>query len=812
MNSPPAADLRADLQPLLQRPLLFLVVAFLLGIVWADAFVPPPLIVTALVVLALALVGLAVWRLPKAALKLLPVAAFLFGAALHAWRLEPGNAARVPAEGLRLEQMVAFVSEVDKRDWSQGAVLAWKDSAGATVARVWVSLPPEPTVRAGDRIVLEEVELWRPRPGGTPGESDHARRLAREGIHLQGRAERIGPRLGRQQWRVTLEDGLVYTRARFLDTLTAAMPGPTPSTYAALLASMVYGMHTTPLPDAIIDLFKRSGTIHLLVASGSQVTIIALSLIFLVRGTRRVLPLWGMLVVAGGLVGLALLAGMGASINRAVAMAIVLLGTFAWGRKYDFPTAVALSALLLCVINTGTVFNVGAQLTYACAIGLYLALPRPTPGAPRRWLDNLLTTAAWGTFGAGVFSAPLLVAHFHSLVVVGMLANLIAVPLAVALLYLGMLAIVGGLLWLPLAVPLCYFARQLLDVMLLSNEFFASLPLAVVPNLYVGWPWLVLWYVAAGAAFGVLRSPGLRRRAAGLSWQRLVPATVLAAGILLLWLAWAQTRPAQLRVSVMDVGAGQCVLVEAPGGNVLVDAGASAQPGRARQVLQRRLLPFLALRHVRTLDAIVITHAHEDHCNLAAGIMTAIPTRLLLLGPPEGAGEDWLAMLQTARQIGAQMDSLRPGASLYLGPEAWLTVLEPRGPPPAGEHEINENSAVLRLTYGQTAVLFPADIMPAGERRLLRDYPETTGALRSEVLVAAHHAGWQSNGPGLLRAVAPRHVVVSCGGGRQAPRVEALRRFQEAGALVWRTDLLGVITVCSDGAQVSVEGHRTARR
>ena len=94
----------------------------------------------------------------------------------------------------------------------------------------------------------------------------------------------------------------------------------------------------------------------------------------------------------------------------------------------------------------------------------------------------------------------------------------------------------------------------------------------------------------------------------------------------------------------------------------------------------------------------------------------------------------------------------------------------------------------------------------------MRDYPEATGALRSDVLMAAHHGGWQSNGPELLRAVAPRHILVSCGGGRQAPRAEALRRFEEAGALVWRTDLQGVITVCSDGAQVSVQGYRTARR
>lgn len=816
MSPTPAADVRslaaAELRPLLQRPLLWLTIAFLLGIVWADAFVPPPLVVTGLVVLAVALTALAAWRFPAATLKLLPVAIFLFGAALHAWRLEPGNAARVLPEGLKLERMTGVVYEVQAReDWGQTVVLGWKSAEGATLARARMSLPPQPQVHVGDRLALEGVELWRPRLPGTPGERDNARQLAREGVHLQGRARGIGPLQGRQQWRVSLEDEVARVRGRMLGVLTEAMPGPTPSTYAELLAGMVYGMHTAPIPDVIVDLFKRSGTIHLLVVSGSQVTIIAMSLIFLVRGTRRILPVWGMFVVVAGLLALALLAGMGASISRAVAMAIVLLGTFAWGRQYDFPTAVALSALLMCLFNTGTVFDVGAQLTYSCAIGLYLALPRPTANAPHRPLRRLLTTAAWGSLGAWVFSAPIVVTHYNSLVLLGTLANVIAVPLAAALLYLGLLAIAGGLIWLPLAVPLCALARVLLDGMLLSNEFFASLPLATLPNLYVSLPWLVLWYVLALGAFWLLRSPTLRRQAAGLRWQRIAPAAVLVVGVLLLGLALAQSRPAELRVEVLDVGAGQCVLIEAPGGNVLVDAGADARPGRADQILRRRVLPFLALRRVHALAAIVISHAHEDHCNMAAAIMQAIPTQRLLLGSDEGAGADWLAMLQQARQGGTQTEALQAGASLRLGRGAWLTVLEPRGPPLSGENEINDNSAVTRLTYGSVALLFPADIMPEGEQRLLRDYPEFSGALRANVLVAAHHAGRDSNSAALLRAVAPQHVIISCGPGRQAPSLAALQRFATQGAAVQRTDLSGVITVRSDGAKVSVEGYRQAR-
>ncbi|MBU0610362.1 MAG: hypothetical protein KKI08_20945, partial [Armatimonadetes bacterium] len=115
MTEPQAAPawgplIRAELQPLLQRPLVWITVAFLLGIVWADVVIPPPLPVALIGVLAVLLTGFAVWRVPRAAPRLLLVCAFLVGGTLHAWRLEPGAAAQVPPEGVTLPQMTAVVA------------------------------------------------------------------------------------------------------------------------------------------------------------------------------------------------------------------------------------------------------------------------------------------------------------------------------------------------------------------------------------------------------------------------------------------------------------------------------------------------------------------------------------------------------------------------------------------------------------------------------------------------------------------------------------------------------------------------------
>lgn len=812
--TPPASGswsvAREELQLALRRPFVLLTAAFLLGVVWADAVVPPLLVVSIIAIFSVLLTGFAALRMPSAGSKLLLVTAFLIGAVLHSWRITPGvTATHIPPGGIDLPTASARICSATHTDAAQVAVLNWQ-RPGARPERVRCRLPARPRVGPGDGVVLEDVELWRPRSPSMPGEEDERRELAREGVHLEGRAREIARVDALQPWRQPGEEMLERAREHMLAVLSQAMPGPSPEVYASLLAAMVYGMKSAPIPPDIVELFRRSGTIHLLVVSGSQVTIIALTLIFLVRGTRRVLPTWGLILVTMGLIALALLAGMGASISRATAMAIVLLGTFAWGRNYDFPTALALSALLMCVLNTGAVCDLGTQLTFACSVGVYLAVARPeTPPADR--LRRLLTAAAWGTLGAWVFCTPILIRHFGSMVLVGVLANLVAVPLAAMLLYLGLVAIAAGCLWIPLAIPLCAVARVLLSWMLANNAWFAGLPLATVDQMHLSVPGLLLWYGLAALAAFMLRSPRLRAETLRLNRGRALSVGVACVGALLLWLAVVQSRPQPLRMHVLDVGAAQCVFVEAPGAKILIDAGADARAGEARRILMRQVLPFLALRRVRGLDAIFISHAHEDHCNLAAEIIREIPARRLLLGNALGGGEDWIGMLEAARQRGVQVETLSPGGTLRLGRRTWLTALGPARYVP-GENLVNDNSLAVRLVHGRVTMLLPADVGEAGEQELLEEHARSPGDLHADVLLAPHHGSPTSSSRAFLEAVRPSAIIVSCAQGKSAPRAEVLERYERLGARVWRTDQSGLVTVVTDGERVHVETYRATRR
>lgn len=790
-----------------RRPLVILTLAFLLGIAWADWAMPPLPVLVGLLALAVAVASFALLRNLPASNAFLLLGLFLLGATLHTWRITPGPGDLPPPHAHDLPRVTATVVEVlPQGQYRQLAVLTDLTADGTPLVRqAQVALPPLPSLRIADRVTMTGVSLWRPASAGTPGEFDPARALAREGIHAVGRGTQItqvaeGPSVAR-----TVSEGLVKLRQRMLDTLTAAMPGADRETYAALLASMVYGVQAAPVPDDICELFRATGTIHLLVVSGAQVSIIALSLIFLIRGSRRVLPAWGMVAVTVALLALTAIAGMGASVERAVAMAVMLLGSFASGRRYDFPTALALSAFGLCLVNTVTLFTLSAQLTYACCLGVYLAAPHHDAEHRPKQPWGFLSFVAWATVGAWLFASPLLINSFHTLTLTAGLANLVDVPLSVALLYLGLAAIGLGMIWVPLALPACWVAHLLLSWILATNTCCSHFPLAGLQNVSLSPLQFLLWYSGAIGFFWTLRSPTPAWIVRQLDRRTVISVAACALGMAVLLCALRPLPSRQMQMDVLDVGAGQCVLVRAPGGHAaLLDAGTEPFAGSSGNLARRRVLPFLSLQGVRSLDAIVLSHPHEDHCNLAAEIMNVIPTQQLLCGPEIAAEASWPIVLQTARERGVQVQTARADGTLFLGDQCRVDFLEPRTLLSRTDDDANNNCLVERLQFGATRVLLPADLQAEGEQRLVYDYG---GSLKADVMLAAHHASVHSDTPDFVRAVGPSVVIISCGSGSRRPDPRALQVF--GSRPLWRTDVSGTIHLTTDGQRVRVRGYRS---
>jgi beta-lactamase superfamily II metal-dependent hydrolase len=241
----------------------------------------------------------------------------------------------------------------------------------------------------------------------------------------------------------------------------------------------------------------------------------------------------------------------------------------------------------------------------------------------------------------------------------------------------------------------------------------------------------------------------------------------------------------------LDVGQGDAILLRTEEGDVLIDAGTEAS--------QQALCVRLAELGVRELSLAIFTHADEDHIGGADGVLRSIPTHTVWISR---FFEDNLAtrmLREAATDTGAEIVEVYSGMFYSLG-STGIAVLSPYG----SMDGMNDNDAsiVLKIACGDISALLMGDATAKAEKMLLDSYEHTM--LKSDVIKAGHHGAATSSGKAFLQAVEPEWAIVSCGAGNffGHPHGEALLRFENVGARILRTDLMGDVILCTDGTEI----------
>jgi len=597
--------------------------------------------------------------------------------------------------------------------------------------------------------------------------------LARRGVHvvLRGRDWRV---VGRRGGVGGLSDRL---RAHVGRSIAPGLGGER----RAVLAGIVLG-EDEGLSDELQDSFKAAGLYHLLAVSGQNVAFLALAVLALawLLGISR-LP--AEVVAIAAIVAYVLAVGWQPSVVRAGVAGV--LASLAWlvSRPRDRWHFMALGAAVLLAWTPATVFEPGFQLSFAAVAAIFVLVPRlgrTLEGYPLpRWLREALAIS----IACGVATAPILWLQFGSVQVYSLLANAL-VTLAIGPL-LG-IALVGTLLE-PLvpsaALALAWLNGWLAAYIAACARAVAGLPLAQVSS---GLAVAALLLVPAGVLL-LLRLP---------PWRRPLALTCVAAGLpaLLLWQLWparALPPPEGLRITVLDVGQGDSILVQVPEGSILVDQG----PPEARVDRQLRELG------VRRLSALVLTDGQRDHTGGAEQVLRGLAVERVL--DPRIASESAYTTraLAAAAERGIPVVEARAGASWQLG-RLRIRVLWPDGPGVPSE-DPNRRTVVLLASYGEVDALLSADAET--------DVTAPLHGQQVEILKVAHHG---SEDPGLeaeLSELRPAVAVISCGRGNRYghPRPETLAALATVpGLLLHRTDLDGRVVVESDGARVWVRSAR----
>jgi competence protein ComEC len=647
-------------------------------------------------------------------------------------------------------------------------------------------------LKSGDRVRIW-ARLRRARGFRNPGSFDIEAYLARRGASLVGsvKSAALIELEGAPPAKLATVTGTIrrFVRARIASALGSPRGPETDRDEApGVVLAMLVGDRSW-IPGWAEKLYQRAGTLHVIAISGAHVALLAL-LVF--GGLRR----WGgglrasLLALAAVLPLYALICTSAPSVTRAVLMALTLI-VARWLSLDPQPFhALGLSALLILVFRPLDIEDPGFQLSFAATATLILFAPsisRLTPlgsRLPGRWLAVSLA--------AQLGVVPVAAWHFHRLAGGAVLANLVAVPAAGGLMVVGMAILLFG------PVPgvgalLALAARALVAAITWSSELVLMLPGGSIVVPAPGPVWLIGY--GAGLLVAAL-APGRWRRASFASLALLLIGMVARPDA---------ATPSELAVTAIDVGHGDALLLEIPGGRrVLVDGGGSHDADF--DTGERVVVPFLLRRGIRRLDAVVLTHPDRDHLGGLSAVLADLEVGELWEGEPAWELAGYRGLREIARQRGVRVRSLRTRDSVRLG-EATVEVLagleDGAGEPRVRRKKrrgYNHASLVLRVRYRRARILLTGDAESQLERKLLAD----GRFLRADMLKVGHHGSGSSTTPLFLDAVRPRVAVVSArrSGAFRLPSPRVLHRFRVRGIPVYRTDRDGAVTVYLDA-----EGH-----
>ena len=597
---------------------------------------------------------------------------------------------------------------------------------------------------------------------------------------------------------------------------------------------------------------------------------IALELFLRLAGLSFRLRPW---VVALGLGGYCVLTGMQPPVVRATLMAWVVLLAYVLGRSFSWPNTLALSAAIILWVNPTQIFDASFQLSFGAVLSLMLLCKRWSEGLKRRlqwlapaWLRGYIALSLGATAAIWVGLWPILAWYFYLLSPISILANLIVAPLMSALVVIGTVMLAIGTIG---EAALAWFSGLL--TFLLDLTIFCTRALHAVPMGYGYWGRPSLFLIVG---YYSLLAASMLRCHLGWTVNRIFLCWV---GALTVWLlgvsGFRLLQARELRVDVLDVGHGDCLVVRTPSQHIFLVDTASEQAGRLYVV------PFLRYSGISSLDALIVTHMDFDHVGGLMSLAEAVRIKRILTN---GAKDDRMAARRLARLVaerGIARDILQKGMSLDGNLGVAIEVLHP----PAGfssdgsfsrslknprdiqaaqkgadarrssirlspstiaqdsalsnveglrrrtgkyadeaakyatqqmrlfQQPVSPNDAslVLQLTKGSVSILLTGDIDEKGLPFLVRE----AGKLRSTVLKIPHHGSRLGPvGEEFFSLVHPKLALLSVGRAHGLPSAETMHSLARRGILVFSTRQDGAIHLRTDGKNLSIQTTRSHRK
>lgn len=577
-----------------------------------------------------------------------------------------------------------------------------------------------------------------------------------------------------------------------------------PEDVSDLLKGVIFG--EKDISEELTQDFQNAGVTHVLSVSGLHVAYVFLVLSFILMKIKIKKKYW-LLFLLPALVFYTALTGFSPPVIRASIMLACLTLGQGLHRERDPLNQLCLAGIIILGLWPSQLFQAGFQLSMGAVLGILLFYG-PLLFLYKKYRNKKFSRykrnpgpIAEGlvlTFCATIGTLPILLYHFKTFTYMSFFSNLLVVPLIGVFLLTGMLFLLCITLF-PfmgplLSVPITFLGESILVVLTGINDMSNIMNVLWINRGGFTIPEIGLFLLITflGSGYFYLKAT-------------MVKNTVMVMGCgFVLVLMLSSYYPKNLVVTILDVGQGDSILIETPGGlNYLVDGGGYLFP-KASKISESVLYPALYSKNIRELDGLFLTHNHVDHSQGIEELMVdGYPVKNLFMSIQ--TNNDNLL-----NQTTVPVSLLKKGSIIEGSDGVKLEVYSPTGAIlPKSDDEQNNGSLVMKLSYKNTNLLLCGDIEEETEQQILADVKEDAQENDYQIIKIPHHGSKTSSTQEFIRAVDPEMAVISVGAHNYFghPNDEVLNRLKKENIETLRTDESGAVEISSNGDWIHYKNY-----